>query len=209
MAGAVEMFIEESVSRVWKGLDGVYPGYVGQELSKILKQHAVAGAALGLTAGIPGVGGTLSSMASVASLWTMYARINKALEIKLSDALLKSLATAVVANIATTALGFVGAIAVASAASFIPGIGTASADLIMAAANFALVVVAGTIYLKMIAAICRKGSNPENLSEAELKANIKAAVADSDVDGMMKEASNTYKKAFKRGEVTGKEKTSA
>lgn len=49
-----------------------YSDKVGDELTTILIQYAVAGAAVGLVAGFPGVSNTQSGRGSAATLCTMY-----------------------------------------------------------------------------------------------------------------------------------------
>lgn len=62
----------------------------------------------------------------------MYCRIGNAMRIKRSKAVLKSLTSAFIANVSSSAINIAAVIAAATAISFIPVLGTVSANLIMA-----------------------------------------------------------------------------
>lgn len=179
--------------------------HYGEQIVDIISAHALAGAAAGLAAAIPGVGSAISLVGSVGSIWSMYYRIGNAMGIKLSKSVLKALASAFIANISGTMVSIIASAVAATAISFIPGLGSVSANLIMAGVDFAVIVVAAMIYIKLLSRLTAAGVDPEQLGEDSLKGMMKETMADSDVGGMLKSARREYVKAFKSGQVTGKE----
>ncbi|MPM28188.1 hypothetical protein SDC9_74707 [bioreactor metagenome] len=184
-----------------KGIEGAG----AEEIEEIISVHAVGAAASGLAAGwVPGAGGTAALMASVGFIWSMYYRINKKLGIGLSKTVVKSLGAAVLTNIAGSAMALVGGAALATALSF-TGVGNAFSSLIMAALDYAVVLVSGIIYMKILVGLFKAGKDVEKLSSEDLKAAAENVIKNEDVNSMLKDARDSYKKAYKSGEISGKE----
>lgn len=176
-----------------------------EEIEEIINFHAVGAAASGLAAGwIPGAGGTAALMASVGFIWSMYFRINKKIGIPLSKAVVKSLGSAVLTNLAGTAMTLVGGTIVATALSF-TGLGNVASSLIMAALDYAVVMVSGVIYLKLLTKLFKAGKNLANISAEELKSEAEKVMHEENVNQMLKDSKKEYKDAYKSGKVTGKE----
>jgi uncharacterized protein (DUF697 family) len=136
-------------------------GPKARELSNVIKQHALLGTATGL---IPVPGADL--VALVANTWTMYVRINKAVGVSFGDNVLKSIASGVIANLASLIPGIAIAIGAETLLKFIPGIGTAGGMAVGAAANIAVMYVAGKVYLKSLEVLLHSG---KPLTEENIK----------------------------------------
>lgn len=101
-----------------------------------------AGAVAASFVPIPGLDVALAT----ADIWIMYTRINKHLGISFSENLLKSVGSAIIANLTAN----LGQIIVAGALKFIPGIGSVMGGFIMGASIFGTTVAAGWVYLKAL-----------------------------------------------------------
>lgn len=88
----------------------------------------------------------LDVAALTANIWTMYIRINKKLEISFSENMMKSIGSAVAANLASN-------LAISRLGSFlkiIPGIGTVTGGVLMSATMYGTTIGAAWIYLTAI-----------------------------------------------------------
>lgn len=175
----------------------------GEEVGSIVQQHAVAAAVAALVSTVPGAGATIAVTAQVAAVYTMYLRINAALGVKLGKNKLKTVASAVVSNIAANAASYIASIVIATGLSFIPGIGSATATVIIGGLGYATMVVAALTYTSIINAVGTRSM--ETLSEEELKRLAAEEMGKRDISGEMKSFSSEYKRARKAGEFTGAE----
>lgn len=177
-----------------------------EEIENVVGVHALGAAAAGLgVAWLPGGGAVAATAAMAGFIWTMYFRINKVIGLKMSKTLVKTLASAILSNIAQAALAVVGTVVLSTALSF-TGIGNAMSSLMMAALNYAIVIVGGIIYLKLLVGLFSAGKNPSEMNESELKKAASNIMDKEDIGSMIKTARNDYKKAKKDGKVTGDEK---
>lgn len=176
-----------------------------EEIEEIINIHSIGSAASGLAAGwIPGAGGVAAVMASAGFIWSMYYRINKRLGIPIAKTIVKSLASAILTNLAGAAITLVGGAIVATALS-LTGVGNVASSLIMAGLNYAVVMVSGIIYLKLLTGLFRAGKDPTNISFEELKSEADNVIRHENINQMLKDSKNEYIKAYKSGKVTGKE----
>lgn len=179
--------------------------YFSVETAKVVRQHSWAAAATAAVAGVPGAGTTACIVAQTAIVFAMYARINKSVNIKISENKLKSLASAVLGNIATNAVGYVAGVAASTVFSLIPGIGTTASTLIMAGMGYATASIAALVYGTAILTMTKSGRNVETMSESELKEALEKELAGRDISKDMKNFSAEYKKGRKDGSITGNE----
>lgn len=172
---------------------------MGKKIATIVEKHAIgtSAAALG-SAWLPGVGSSASMVACAGFIWSMYYRINTQLGIPFAKNILKSVATAIGTNLAA---GAVGALAISSAFSFIPGLGSIGASMIMAGTCYATTFASGLVYLKVLTRLAQSNADFSNIGEAELKATAKEVMDHEDIKGMMKEAKSQFKEAKERGDI--------
>lgn len=143
-----------------------------EDIVKCVKLHA--GIAVG-AAWIP-IGG-LDLAALTGNVWTMYVRINKLLGIPFSENMMKSIGSAVMANLASN-LAMTG---FAAAIKWIPGIGTITGGALMSAAVFATTVGAAWVYLMAISNWANGGSGSVaslKLCVEDIMANNKSEIND-------------------------------
>ena len=166
---------------------------VGEEIAKIVKLHAKIGVA---SAWIPVDGLDLAALA--VNTWTMYVRINKAVDVPFSENVLKSLA----AGIGTNILSNVPVLLVSEGLKLIPGIGSFFGGLILSATFYTVTIAAGIVYMKALTLLLNKQSS---LTEVDLKAAMDAFVSDkSAMRQIFTEANNEYEAAKKSGELNKK-----
>lgn len=167
---------------------------VGEEVAKIVKLHAKLAVA---SAWIPIDGVDIAAMA--VNTWTMYVRINKALDIPFSENLLKSLA----AGIGTNILSNVAGLLVGEGLKLIPGIGTFFGSVMLSATFYTVTIASGIVYMKALTLLLNQQSS---LTEVDLKAAMDAFVSDkSAMRQIFTEANNEYETAKKSGELNKKE----
>lgn len=153
------------------------------EVVNVIQTHAVAAVA---AAWIPVTG--LDIAAITANTWTMYVRINNKLGISFSENLMKSIGSAVAANLASN-LAVAG---IGSVLKFIPGIGTVAGGVVMSATMYGVTVGAAWIYLVALVHWVKKGKP----STDSLKGIIDQVM--SEQKGQIKEIINTSKKDYKK-----------
>lgn len=175
---------------------------VAEDLADIVNKHALGAAAAGLgVAWLPGAGSLAAAAAVAGFLWSMYFRINNRIGLKLSKVMLKSLASAVLSNLAQAAISITGYSLLASVVS-LTGVGGVISSALMAALDYAVVLVGGIIYLKLLNGLFAVGRNPQDMTEEEIKLASKDVIADSNVSQMLKNARDEYKQMSKAGKAT-------
>jgi uncharacterized protein (DUF697 family) len=176
----MEHQMTRAVTHLYKEVELFGDGPKARELSNIIKQHALAATGIAL---IPIPGADIAAL--LANTWTMYVRINSAVGVSFGENALKSIASGVLANLASAIPGLaVGALA-GSVLKFLPGVGTIGGFAVGAAANVAVLYVAGKVYLKALEALLRSGRSltEENIRQAARdvaadKAFVRAAYAE-------------------------------
>jgi len=172
--------VVHAVQHLYKEVELFGHGSKAEELSDIIKQHALAATGIAFIP-VPG----LDIAAVVANIWTMYARINSAVGVSFSENALRSIASGVVANLVSVIPAAVLGIVAESLLKFMPGLGTVGGIAVGAAANVAMLFVAGKVYLKSLEVLLHSNQplTEENVKSAAAsvtkdKAFIKAAYAE-------------------------------
>jgi uncharacterized protein (DUF697 family) len=167
MIGTLPPEVGHTIAKYIKG--EAYLGLFGNDetskhLEHIVIEHALlaSGAAF-----IPVPGADVAAI--VAIIWVMYARINDALGISLTENVLKSIASGVVANVVSVIPSVALAIAAEVVLKFFPGLGTAGGVAVGVAANVILLYVAGMVYIQSIKVLAKSG---KPITEANLKVSI-------------------------------------
>lgn len=166
-----------------KYLDNSMRSELPHELVDTIQTHAVLAVA---AAWIP-IGG-LDVAVLTGNIWTMYVRINKQLGISFSDNMMKSIGSAVAANLASN-LAVTG---LAAAMKWIPGLGTLAGGVMMSATTYGSTVGAAWIYLTALVNWVKKGKG----SGDDLKSCINDVMAQNagDIKNIVNDAGKEYKK---------------
>ncbi|MEA2561489.1 MAG: hypothetical protein QOH06_2993 [Acidobacteriota bacterium] len=176
----------KAATELAKEINKAVDEHLPQKLAGIVKLHA--GLAVG-TAFIPIPGADIA--AAAANTWAMYVRINKELQLPFGENATKSLAAGVMTNIASNAAGFM---VVASAAKFLPVLGTLGGAAVMAATVYGLTIAAGIVYMKAIAKLLRAKS-AHQVTEADLKDAADEVLKDkAAIRSIVKDARKGYEK---------------
>jgi len=155
------------------------------ELKGIVKLHA------GLAVGAALVPIPAADIAAAgANVWTMYIRINKAIDLPFSEHLVKSIATGLATNLASY---FGASLIVGTAVKLFPGIGTAAGIAIQGATIYGVTVAAGIVYMKALAVVLNKRTSGD-IDVGELKSTIDALIRDREnIKTIVEGAKESYK----------------
>ena len=175
--------------------------FCSKELADCVIQHAAAAGVPAMAAGVlPGAGSLIATGIGAGAIWAMYIRICKIAKIKFEKNRLKVLASAVLTNLLTQ---LAGVFAIEVAASFIPGAGV----VVCGVGNFAVVYIAGIIFLQTLTKMFRVMRNDvENAGDEEWIASIKESIRKMDKKALFREAKNVFMDMRKSGDLeqTGK-----
>ncbi|MBQ7653826.1 MAG: hypothetical protein IJS17_02005 [Clostridia bacterium] len=172
------------------------PDDLAEQINKNVIGHAAAGAAAGVASGfLPGVGAVISTGVAIGAIWSMYIRIGNLCGIPFKKNLLKSIASAILANVIT---GIAGTLVFGVVSSFVPGLASA----VEAIVNFVAIYAAGIIFIKMLTMLVEKnGANFDILSEEDLKKAAKEASDNTNITDISKEAKSVFKDMKKDGSL--------
>lgn len=165
------------------------------KIEEIIINHSLGAAASAVASGwIPGAGGLVASGIGLGFTVSMYYRLCKNSNIPLSKNKLKAIASVAIAEIAAYIAVIVAA---ETLLAFVPGIGNLGAAMIAGICNFAMVYIAGILFLKLMLLFAKRNSDIASLSEEELKNAMKHVADEEDFTNMFKEAKSAYKSAKK------------
>lgn len=172
------------------------------EVKKTINTFAVYSAASGLAANIiPTVGGLAAATAQTGLVWTLYVRINKSLNIDLSDNLMKFVGSAMLSNLILNAGTIIIGYAAATVLSVIPVFGQITAALLDGALGYILIYAAAVLYLKLLTKVVKVKGNFEFKENTETKELVKDVIKETDMKKLIKEAKDAYKKSKASGEI--------
>jgi len=185
-----------------KVLDKLADESLPQEIAGIVKLHS-KGAAVSAVASawVPGVGSAAAVVASAGFIWSMYIRINRKISLSIPKSIIKTLAGGVATNLAAAAAAKL----IASTLLSITKVGAVGSSVIMGITCYALTLVSGFVYLKILTNIFKAGKDPSKLSASELKEAANSAIKSENIKELIKTAREDYKAAKERGEFDTKD----
>lgn len=197
------MIMTLSPSRTLIGIDRFSSGFVkeklGEDMARIVRQHAIASTAASVASAVPGAGTVACVIAQTSIVYTMYVRMNAHLGIRLRKNIVKSVASAVIANIATNAATVIGGIAASAVLSMIPGVGSAASAIVMCSVSYATVMIAGLVYAKTLSALAKSKRSIESMTEDELKKAVKEELTKRDINKDIKAFAKEYRTEKQKG----------
>ncbi len=197
------MSAAEKLQLAMKFMDKIAKESLPKEIVDIVMFHSKGATISALGAGLlPGIGGTTALVVSAGFTWSMYTKINKKIGLTLSENMIKTIVAGVSTNIGAYALG---GVVISSAMSFFPGIGTIGSSLIIGATMYALTLISGYIYLKILTKIFSTGEDPNKLSKEDWEKNTKIIIQTEDIKTMIQNAKEEYKIAKKNGDFDNKD----
>ncbi len=130
-----------------------------EELMKSINNHALNAAGAGLIP-IP-----LADLAALTiNVWHMYVKINKILGISFKDNIMKSIASAALANLSGNLIGS----GLISLIKGVPG-GQLAASVALAGTNYAICFSSAWIYMEILTTVAKKNNGNLNLDEIPVK----------------------------------------
>lgn len=159
-----------------------------EELTKSIHNHSLNAAGLGLIP-IP-----LADLAALTiNVWHMYVKINKILGISFKENVVKSIASAALANLSGNLIGA----GLAGLLKLVPGGGLA-ASVVVAGTNYAICYSSAWVYLQVLATIAKQNNGSLDLDDIP-EGTIKRIVKDNKTAqrNIANEAKSEYTKEHK------------
>lgn len=195
-------FLAKACQELDKAMQGTLDGTQIACISDTISGYAIAAAVASGMAGVaPGFAGVAAALTQAGFVWATYVKINKTLDISMSENTAKFIGSAIVTNLITNAGAFVAVLVGSSILSIIPVIGTAAAIALNAALGYTIVYVSAIIYLKLITRMMQSDGTL-NVSESDdTKHIIRNIIKESNIKDMVKEGKAAYKRAKEDGSI--------
>lgn len=182
-----------------KAMQGTLDGTKIACISETISGYAIAAAIASGVAGVaPGFAGVAAALTQAGFVWATYVKINKTLNISMSENTAKFIGSAIVTNLITGAGAFVTVLIGSSIVSIIPGAQVISVAL-NAALGYTIVYVSAIIYLKLITRMMQPDGTLKVSESDDTKHIIRDIIKESNIKDMVKEGKAAYKQAKKDG----------
>lgn len=161
--------------------------FQSSDIENCVMMHAAAAGVAAMAPGVvPGVGFGVAGAITTGALWHMYVKICSIIGVKFGENLLKSVASAVLSNLAVNLAGF---FAVDLIVAFIPGASIIACGVF----GFVTVYVAGLLFLNILVGLFETERHDlGNMSAEELKDTVAAAASEVDLTAVAKEAKSAF-----------------
>ena len=193
-------FLAKACQELDKAMQGTLDGTKIACISETISGYAIVAAIASGVAGVaPGFAGVAAALTQAGFVWATYVKINKTLDISMSENTAKFIGSAIVTNLITNAGAFVAVLVGSSILSIIPGVGTAAAIALNAALGYTIVYVSAIIYLKLITRMMQPDGTLKVSESDDTKHIIRNIIKESNIKDMVKEGKAAYKQAKKDG----------
>lgn len=183
-------------------MKGTLDGTKIESLKNIINTFAIVSAIASMTAGVvPGIAGVIAVLTQTGLVWATYIKINNILGISMTEHTAKFLGSAIITNLVTNASSMLLAYAAATVISFIPFVGQAGAMAINGAIGYIIIYVAATLYLLLISKLIQPDGTLKVAEDDDTKHIIKQIIQENNLNDMIKEGRNSYKKAKADGSI--------
>ena len=173
-----------------------------EQIKDTIGNYAIAAAIASGVAGIaPGFAGVAAALTQAGFVWATYVKINKTLDISMSENTAKFIGSAVVTNLVTTAGAFVAVLIGSSILSIVPVFGQAAAIALNAGLGYTIVYVSAIIYLKLITKLMQPDGTLKVSESDDTKHIIRNIIKESNIEEMVKEGKASYNQAKKDGSI--------
>ena len=184
-------FILQAAEGLVRVLNRTVDANLPQEIADIVKFHSAGAAAAAVASGwVPGFGGLAAVGINAGFIWTMYGRINSKIGLPFSENVVKSIATGIATNLAA---GFTGSLVLSTLFSFIPGIGSVGASVIVGGTCYALTLASGFVYLKLLTKLFLSRQDPAQMDLDSLKDAASQVIASENIKDIISNAKAGYK----------------
>ena len=194
-AGVLGKALQELDRSMRNSLDGTKI----EQIKNTIGDYAIAAAVASGVAGVaPGFAGVATALTQAEFVWATYVKINKTLDISMSENTAKFIGSAIVTNLITSAGAFVAVLIGSSVVSIIPG-GQVVSVAMNAALGYIIVYVSAIIYLKLITRMMQLDGTLKVSESDDTKHIIRDIIIESNIKDMVKEGKAAYKQAKKDG----------
>lgn len=194
-AGVLGKALQELDRSMRNSLDGTKI----EQIKNTIGDYAIAAAVASGVAGVaPGFAGVAAALTQAGFVWATYVKINKTLDISMSENTAKFIGSAIVTNLITSAGAFVAVLIGSSVVSIIPG-GQVVSVAMNAALGYIIVYVSAIIYLKLITRMMQLDGTLKVSESDDTKHIIRDIIIESNIKDMVKEGKAAYKQAKKDG----------
>ena len=194
-AGVLGKALQELDRSMRNSLDGTKI----EQIKNTIGDYAIAAAVASGVAGVaPGFAGVAAALTQAGFVWATYVKINKTLDISMSENTAKFIGSAIVTNLITSAGAFVAVLIGSSVVSIIPG-GQVVSVAMNAALGYIIVYVSAIIYLKLITRMMQLDGTLKVSESDDTKHIIRDIIKESNIKDMVKEGKAAYKQAKKDG----------
>lgn len=184
-----------------KAMQGTLDGTKIACISETISGYAIAAAIASGVAGVaPGFAGVAAALTQAGFVWATYVKINKTLNISMSENTAKFIGSAVITNLITNAGAFIAVLIGSTIASIVPG-GQALSVAMNAALGYIIVYVSAIIYLKLITRMMQSNGTLKVAESDDTKHIIHDIIKESNIKDMVKEGKAAFKQAKKDGSI--------
>ena len=171
---------------------------IEKSINACIHSHSIGAAISALAAGLlPGAGAVVATVISGGVIWKMYFSINSKLGLKLGDATVKTVASAIGANVVQYVIG---AILIDVVLSFIPGVNLL-ATAALGAACYVAVYASAHIYIRLLTNIFKSGKTLDDLTAEEMRSKADEMAKSVNMKEIVEEGKAKFKEAKNSGEL--------
>ena len=195
-------FLAKTCQELDKAMQGTLDGTQIACISETISGYAIAAAIASGVAGVaPGFAGVAAALTQAGFVWATYVKINKTLDISMSENTAKFIGSAIVTNLITNAGAFVAVLIGSSILSIVPVFGQAAAIALNAGLGYTIVYVSAIIYLKLITKLMQPDGTLKVSESDDTKHIIRNIIKESDIKEMVKEGKASYNQAKEDGSI--------
>lgn len=195
-------FLAKACQELDKAMQGTLDGTKIACISETISGYAIAAAIASGVAGIaPGFAGVAAALTQAGFVWATYVKINKTLDISMSENTAKFIGSAVVTNLVTSAGAFIAVLIGSSILSIVPVFGQAAAMALNAGLGYTIVYVSAIIYLKLITKLMQPDGTLKVSESDDTKHIIRNIIKESNIKEMVKEGKASYNQAKEDGSI--------
>lgn len=196
--GALAKALQELDRSMRNSLDGTKI----ENIKNTIGDYAIAAAVASGVAGVaPGFAGVAAALTQAGFVWATYVKINKTLDISMSENTAKFIGSAIVTNLVTSAGAFIAILVGSSILSMVPVLGQAAAIALNAGLGYTIIYVSAIIYLKLITRMMQPDGTLHVEESDDTKHIIRDIINKSNIKDMIKEGKASYKQAKEDGSI--------
>ena len=196
--GALAKALQELDRSMRNSLDGTKI----ENIKNTIGDYAIAAAVASGVAGVaPGFAGVAAALTQAGFVWATYVKINKTLDISMSENTAKFIGSAIVTNLVTSAGAFIAILVGSSILSLVPVLGQAAAIALNAGLGYTIIYVSAIIYLKLITRMMQPDGTLHVEDSDDTKHIIRDIINESNIKDMIKEGKASYKQAKEDGSI--------